>query len=293
LRENERCAADRRRRHRVSTDGGGILERWCACSPSVRGSTRLSGPLATGGLLAIVAASLCAIASVGTAARFARSRGWRWAAGPVLLLLASAAVIGAVVATDATAVSIWIGIAVTGITTGFVDLSGLIERRQQLQPVERLVARRIGRLHQLLLQIIEVLFDARCADARELPARLRGLSEAELDLNVPAHVFPPRSRQSFAQQLYAQLVSELDAIPALQASGVLSAELDTVDAALRGGSFVLFVRDALPLQARWPTRAVLAHNAADVLELVQSIMPVAARAAGRSWNYGDIWGAET
>src|SRR4051794_31730966 len=104
-----------------------------------------------------------------------------------------------------------------------------------MQPVERLVARRLGRLHQLLLQIVDVLFEPRCADARDIPAALRALDESALDLTAPADVLPPRSKQVFACELFRQLEYELEAVPALQASGALAEELDKVDTALRGG----------------------------------------------------------
>jgi hypothetical protein len=240
-------------------------------------------------VLAIVVVGTLAVAVAAAAVAVARARGWRWIVGPVMLVAAFVAVIGAVVANDPTAVSIWIGVAVTGVTTGFVDLSGLVERRRQLRPVERLVGRRIGRLHQLLLQLTTAIIDVQYGDARDIPEVLRRLSEGPLDLATPANVVPSRSRQEFAQQLYMQLVSELEAVPALQASGVLSEELDQIDLALRGGAFIVIVRDALPLQARWATRCSIAHDAANTIEEVQAVMPVAAKAAGRSWKYGDTW----
>jgi hypothetical protein len=103
-----------------------------------------------------------------------------------------------------------------------------------------------------------------------------------VDLTGPADILPPRTRHQYAIERFARLRNELESVPALQAAGVLSEELDVVDQALRGGPFIVFLRDPLPMSARFTPRTLLASQAAEVLERIQSVMPAAARAGGKA-----------
>jgi len=183
--------------------------------------------------------------------------------------------------------SIWIGVAGTSAAAALVDASAVWEARRRPLPVQRLAARRLGRIHQLLLQIVRVVFDDLQADEpRRTPQALRELPEAPLDLTTPAAVHPPRSRQQFAVELHAQLQAVRDELVALAGTGVLAHEADEVDRLLSNSPFVILVRDAIPAAPHWRARAQIAADAADVVAAVQELMPVAARAAGPTWRYG-------
>jgi len=212
---------------------------------------------------------------------------WRWLPVMLLILVCVGAGLGAAAAGSDTWTSIWIGVAGTSAAAALVDASAVWEARRRLLPVQRLAARRVGRIHQLLLQIVAVVFDDLQVDEPRWTAQgLRELPEAPLDLTTPEAVHPPRSRQQFVVELHAQLQAVRDELVALAAAGVLAHQADEVDRLLSNSPFVIFVRDAIPAAARWRARAQLAADAANVVAAVQELMPVAAKAAGPTWRYG-------
>lgn len=205
----------------------------------------------------------------------------------LLTLVCVGAGIGAAGAGSDTWTSIWIGVAGTSAAAALVDASAVWEARRRLLPVQRLAARRLGRIHQLLLQIVAVVFDdLQVAEPRRAAQRLRELPEAPLDLTTPAAVHPPRSRQQFVIELHAQLQAGREELVALAGAGVLAHQADEVDRLLSSSPFMSLVRDAFPAEPHWRTRAQIAADAADVLTAVQGLMPVAAKAAGPTWHYG-------
>lgn len=212
---------------------------------------------------------------------------WRWTPPALLFLVALAAVVLTAVSSDPTWRSIWIGVTTTALASGLVDGSAVLERERQLAPVRRLAGRRIGRLHQLLLQAIATVFDDVQTDrSNAWPAALRAAADAPVDLTTLANVYPPRSRQQRLVELAGQLDDELEELSSLAAAGVLTRELDKLDEALRSAPFMLLLRDAFPGQPLWRGRAVMAQDAAALLERVQETLPAAATAAGSSWRHG-------
>ncbi len=97
-----------------------------------------------------------------------------------MLLVVIALVAGflASVSADTTWTSIWIGVISTATALALVDASAVWERQRQFAPVRRLAARRVGRLHQLLLQMVMVVFDdVNVSPPAEWPAALRAIPD--------------------------------------------------------------------------------------------------------------------
>ena len=221
---------------------------------------------------------------------------WRWVPVMVLTVVGIIASLGAahVSASGATPVdirnmwtSIWIGVAGTSAAAVLVDASAVWEAQRRLLPVKRLAGRRLGRLHQLLLNIVTVVFDDLHVDEPSRTAQaLRELPEASLDLTSSAAILPPRTRQERLSELHTQLQAVREELVALASAGVLASQADEVDRLLSNSGFMCFVRDVFPSFPQMGTRAVLATQAADVVTALQALMPVAAKAAGKTWPYG-------
>ncbi len=212
----------------------------------------------------------------------------RWVPSVLLVVIALVAGFLASVSADTTWTSIWIGVISTATASALVDASAVWERHRQFAPVRRLAARRVGRLHQLLLQMVMVVFDdVNVSSPAEWPAALLAIPDGPVDLCMPAAVYPPRTKQQYLRELLSRLDLELEELSSLAAAGVLTRELDTVDEALRSSVFMRMVRDAFSVLPRQRERLVIASGAAKVLTVVQAVLPVAARAAGTSWKYGE------
>jgi hypothetical protein len=212
---------------------------------------------------------------------------WRWLPVMLLTLACVGAGVAAAAASSETWTSIWIGVAGTSAAAALVDASAVWEARRRLLPVQRLAARRLGRIHQLLLQIVTVVFDdLQVAEPQRAAQGLRELPEASLDMTTPAAVHPPRSRQQFVIELHAQVQAVREELVALAGAGVLAHEADELDRLLSSSPFMSLVRDAFPSAPHWRNRSQIAADAADVLAAVQGLMPVAAKAAGPTWRYG-------
>ncbi len=212
----------------------------------------------------------------------------RWVPSVLLVVIALVAGFLASVSANTTWTSIWIGVISTATAAALVDASAVWERQRQFAPVRRLAARRVGRLHQLLLQMVEVVFDdVNVSSPAEWPAALRTIPDGPVNLSLPAAVYPSRTRQQFLRDLLSKLDLELEELSSLAAAGVLTRELDTVDEALRSSVFMGLVRDVFSVLPLHRDRLLMASEVAKVLTVVQAVLPVAARAAGTSWKYGE------
>jgi len=79
-----------------------------------------------------LALALTALGSVALAVRYWSLvvRHWRWIPGALLLIVGVVGFVFGAVVSDPTAVSIWIGVGASGVVSGLVDLSGLVERER-------------------------------------------------------------------------------------------------------------------------------------------------------------------
>jgi len=110
----------------------------------------------------------------------------RWVPSVLLVVIALVAGFLASVSADTTWTSIWIGVISTATASALVDASAVWERHRQFAPVRRLAARRVGRLHQLLLQMVMVVFDdVNVSSPAEWPAALLAIPDGPVDLCMP------------------------------------------------------------------------------------------------------------
>lgn len=212
----------------------------------------------------------------------------RWLPSVVLVAIgAAAAVVAVLQRSDLALFSIFIGVTSTAIASGLVDLSAVHERHRQAAPLRQLAGRRIGRLHQVLLNIVQVLFDdLHPKTAADWPEALRTAPEGPIDLTTAANVHPPRSRGQYLNDLRAQLLTVLDELGTLSAAGVLTAEVNFLDQTING-PFLSMV-EASSLTSSFRTREVIANEAASVIEKVQTKFAAAEKAAGKNWQYGKL-----
>lgn len=102
-------------------------------------------------------------------------------------------------------------------------------------------------------------------------------------------VAPPRSRQVLVTQLVADIDIEHETLVGLVGLTSELLALDELDDVLHRSPFLGWSREVAPLIPAVATSDVLASQAADLIEAVQRSMRPAARAAGASWRFGDIW----
>lgn len=212
---------------------------------------------------------------------------FRWL---VTLGFSAVAVVTALLITqtsDDTWKSILAGVATTALAAAVVDGITLRDRVRQEKPVRQIVGRRIGRLHQILLEIVATVFDDQHAEARDWPTVLRNVPDRPDNFESPANVYPPRSRQRHLSQLLTQLDELVTDLAALTAAGVLSAEVNELDRRIRGSAFISMVRSFVVEPSSRSRHPVVTDAAAELLEQVQLILPAASRAAGKTWKYGN------
>jgi len=210
----------------------------------------------------------------------------RWAV-PVLFLIAAGGATLATRGADSTWQSIWAGVVTTLVAAAVVDAIALVERSHNDKPVRQMAGRRIGRVHQIVLDMVVTIFDDYQAEARDWPMQLRQVQDRAEDFDTPAKVFPVRTRRSQLITLLALLEDNIDELAGLAAAGVLAREADIVDRALSRSGFLSCVRSAAA-GVRWDSgRPIVGDQAAALLEQLQQVLPAAARAAGSTWNYGE------
>jgi len=132
----------------------------------------------------------------------------RWWAVVAWAALAGGAMIMAVRASDATWQSILAGVATTALAIAVVEAIALVERQRQERPVSQMVGRRIGRLHQTLISIVQTVFDDQRAEPRNWPAVLRQIPDRAEDFESTANVYPPRTRRVYLHQLVRNSTSK-------------------------------------------------------------------------------------
>jgi len=217
-----------------------------------------------------------------------RTLGVREATVIGMLVVGFIGLIGATGATNSTARSIWIGVASTGFASGLVDLSAVRLERRRAGAIARVAARRIGKVHQDALKLIQVVFPEIDGEAGTWPERLRSLRVGTVDLMGAAKVIPPMTRDQYAMTLVGQIQGQQ--LASFVAGTDLDDALDAIDIAISSSSFIMLVQ-ALSTSGTPNTMSngeELARLAAVFLERIQEHLPSARRAAGSSWKYGKL-----
>lgn len=74
-------------------------------------------------------------------------------------------------------------------------------------------------------------------------------SSTELDLSVPAAIYPPRTKQQWALQLRQKLANDVDLLMTFAAAGIEGPAIRALDDILNSSSFGALARDVLAFQS--------------------------------------------
>jgi hypothetical protein len=119
--------------------------------------------------------------------------------------------------------------------------------------------------------------------------RLRGSAPSSVDLSVAANVFPARTKQVWVGQCLSTLEEAVAVALSLGTHTSAADRVQHLDARLRGGTFLGWLRTAVPVDPRVRSGAeVLAQDAADVLEAVQREFKFFADRARPGWRFGQL-----
>lgn len=211
------------------------------------------------------------------------------AAVPVFLIaIGLLGVLGAFLAESFEWRAVWVGVASTGLSAGLVDGSAVLEARRREQTILRIAGQRVGFIHQRLIWVLYATFDVPRDDPAALPRQLREIEDGVIDLTEPADVVPPRTKQVLVMQCVDEIDGALDVALRLGAETSEVARFARLDRALRSGPFSLFLSITVPLSPRVEPASVIAGQAADVLDVVQSEFRFFSRQAGPGWGYGRL-----
>jgi hypothetical protein len=207
---------------------------------------------------------------------------------PVLLLTAGLAAIALIfVADDPTWKAVWVGVASTAIAAGLVDGSALLESRRREGAILDIAGDRVGRIHQRLLWILNAVFEAGAGEAAELGRQLRESTQSTYDPARTADIMPPRTTAVWVAQCVADIDEALDVALALGAQTSQVARFVRLDALVRGGPFMTWLRNASSLPVRSGAEN-LAQQAADLLDSVQEEFQFFSDRDARGWKFGKL-----
>lgn len=212
-----------------------------------------------------------------------------------LIAAGAAAAIAVPIADDPTWQAIWVGLASTGLSSGLVDGSALLEARSREQAILLLVGARVAEVHRALLAVIGAVFDIPMQPPGDLPGRLHSFHK-ERDVVFASPIpnqAPPITMQGYLMQQLQAIEIALNSALALAVLTDQATRLQRLDDLAEHGPFLPVLRAMVVQAPQMGFQSIranqkLAEAAADSLEAIQAEFRFFANQAGAKWRAGQV-----
>lgn len=215
----------------------------------------------------------------------------RWLLPFLLLLSGALAGAYAVYTSSSGSRSIAVGLSSTLVTAGLVDLFGLLERRRQALPIERVAAMRVGEVFQTVLQIVATTFPGLSENpGTSYRAKLLAYPNVVVSqTEILPNLHPPQTRAQHIHNLHRRLEPRIDDLLTLLTVGALDGDIAALEEKLRNAWVLKIAMLELPppIAPAYSTNDVLRSEAADLVDQLRPHFDRARRAIGDGWPFGD------